>query len=245
MTKELRIGWLYGHEMNIYGDRGNVMALDRRASWRGLNTSIATVGLGQPLDASGFDLYFWGGGQDREQVAVARDLAGPKGRELRAALEAGVPMLAVCGGYQLLGHYYRPFDSEELPGIGFLDVESRGGAERFIGNVVVDSDEFGELVGFENHSALTFLGAGVRPLGQVRVGNGNNGRDGTEGARSMNVVGCYLHGAVLPKNPQLTDWLIARALEHKYGDAGLDPLEDEFERRAQEQVAQRAVKLGR
>lgn len=242
---ELRIGWLYGHEMNIYGDRGNVMALDRRASWRGIATTIATIDLGAKLDVGQFDLYFWGGGQDREQVAVAEDLQGAKGRELRAALEDGVPLLAVCGGYQLLGHYYRPYDGDELPGIGFLNIESTAGPERFIGNVVVASEEFGELVGFENHSALTFLGEGVRPLGRVRVGNGNNGRDGTEGARRLNVVGCYLHGAVLPKNPQLTDWLIERSLERKYGTAELEPLDAEIELQAQAQVTRRAVQLGR
>ncbi|MFW6074716.1 MAG: type 1 glutamine amidotransferase [Chloroflexota bacterium] len=241
---KLTLGWLYGHEMNIYGDRGNVMALVRRAEWRGIDVEVQTIGLGDPLDAESIDLYFWGGGQDREQISVAEDLQKPKGAALRDAIEDGVPMLAICGGYQLSGHYYRPFEGEDLPGIGALNVWSEAGRERFIGNVVVDTPEFGELVGFENHSGLTFLGEGVAPLGTVRVGKGNNGRDGTAGARYRNVVGCYLHGALLPKNPQLTDWLLGKAIERSRGDAMLAELSDELELLAHSQVVGRAVRLG-
>jgi CobQ-like glutamine amidotransferase family enzyme len=242
---ELRIGWLYGHEMNIYGDRGNVMALARRADWRGIPAKVEMIGIGEQLEASRYDLYFWGGGQDREQIAVSKDLQGAKGRDLRAAIEDGVPILAVCGGYQFLGDKYHPFEGDDLPGIGVMDVTSEAGHDRYIGNVVVDAGELGTLVGFENHSGKTWLGPGVTPLGRVRVGNGNNGRDGTEGARYLNAIGCYLHGALLPKNPHLADWLLGRALERKYGALGLSPLDDEFERRAHDGVVARAVALQR
>lgn len=241
----IRIGWLYGHEMNIYGDRGNVMALAQRACWRGIDATVETVGVGEPLDVNSFDLLFWGGGQDREQVAVSADLQGAKGRDLRAAIEDGMPILAICGGYQLLGHEYRPHEGEPLPGIGAIEAWSQAGDERFIGNVVVETEEFGDLVGFENHSGQTFLGAGVKPLGRSVVGHGNNGQDGFEGARAYNAIGCYLHGALLPKNPQLTDWLIARAVERVDYGRDLPPLDDEFEMRAHEQVRQRVLSLRR
>lgn len=237
---KLRIAWLYGHEMNIYGDRGNVIALSQRARWRGIEVETRTVGLGETLDAGDHDLFFWGGGQDREQASVAADLAGPKGRELAAAARDGVPMLTICGGYQLLGHYYQPHDADKLPGIGVLDVWSEAGPTRFIGNAVVETDEFGKLVGFENHSGLTWLGPAARPLGTAVAGHGNNGRDGSEGARQYRVVASYLHGALLPKNPVLTDWLLAAALERRYGRGTLAPLDDNLERRAHAALIQRA-----
>lgn len=240
---ELRIGWLYGHEMNIYGDRGNVLALAKRAEWRGVPAEVVTIGLGEPIAGEQIDLFFWGGGQDREQIAVSADLQGDKGRDLAAAIEDGTPMLAICGGYQLLGHYYRPHGEPDLPGIGVLDITSEAGHERFIGNVVVDSPEFGTLVGFENHSGLTWLGSGAKPLGTVRVGHGNNGQDGQEGARYKNVVGCYMHGALLPKNPVLADWLIQSALERKYGQVELPELDDSVETLAHERVTRRALAL--
>jgi hypothetical protein len=240
----VRIGWLYGNEMNIYGDRGNVIALAQRSRWRGIEAEVVTVGVGDAYRAGCFDVLFWGGGQDREQIRVAADLLGAKGVALRSDIEAGVPLLAVCGGYQLLGHYYRPHGGDDLPGIGALNIWSEAGHERFIGNVVVESTEFGELVGFENHSALTFLEEDVEPLGRLRVGHGNNGRDGFEGARFRNVVGCYLHGAVLPKNPQLTDWLLERALERRPGAARLASLNDRLERAAHASAVRRAVRLG-
>jgi CobQ-like glutamine amidotransferase family enzyme len=240
----MRIGWLYGNEMNIYGDRGNVIALAQRARWRGYEAVVETVGVGDDYRAGRYDLLFWGGGQDREQARVAADLQGDKGCAIGRDIEAGVPALAICGGYQLLGHYYRPYLGEDLPGIGVLDVRSEAGHERFIGNVVVETAEFGNLVGFENHSALTFLGAGVRPLGRVRVGHGNNGKDGCEGARFLNVIGCYMHGALLPKNPRLTDWLLERAFERRKSDDVLTPLDDQLERSAHAGVVERAVRLG-
>src|SRR3954453_11063931 len=195
----LTIGWLYGDKMNIYGDRGNVIALSQRARWRGIDAEVRNIGLGEPIPTD-VDCFFWGGGQDQEQVAVAHDLQGAKGEAIRQAVDDGVALLAVCGGYQLLGHEYRPHDADPLPGIAVFDAVSVAGPERFIGNVVVDT-RWGELVGFENHSGLTTLGPGLEPMGRVRIGHGNNGRDGTEGAISRHAVGCYLHGSLLPKNP--------------------------------------------
>lgn len=239
MTR-LVIAWLYGTKMNIYGDRGNVIALERRARWRGLEPEIVEVGIGDPIPGDA-DIFFFGGGQDQEQVAVSRDLRGPKGATLKAALEDGVAMLSVCGGYQLLGHEYRPHASDALPGIGFFDVVSTAGPERFIGNVVVDS-RWGELVGFENHSGLTHLAPGQAPMGHVRVGRGNNGKDGTEGALRKNAVGCYLHGALLPKNPALADWLMQTSLERRLGSYALEPLDDGLEAAAHAAAVDRAAR---
>ena len=244
-AQTIRIGWLYGQEMNIYGDRGNVMALAQRASWRGYDVDVQTVGIGEDLQIQAFDMLFWGGGQDREQVSVSHDLAGEKAAEIRDAVQDGVPILAICGGYQFLGHEYRPFDGEPLPGTGAIDVWSQAGHERYIGNVLVETEEFGDLVGFENHSGRTFLGSGVRPLGRSLTGGGNNGEDGTEGVRAYNAVGCYLHGALLPKNPRLADWLVARAIERTGGDPELQPLDDQLEERAHRHVRDRVRALKR
>lgn len=236
---KLTLAWLYASTMNIYGDRGNVIALRRRAEWRGIPVEVREIGIGQPIPDD-IDCFFWGGGQDQEQVAVAHDMSGEKGRALRNAIEQGASLLAVCGGYQLLGHEYRPHDAAPLPGVGLFDAVSTAGPERFIGNVVVDT-QWGELVGFENHSGLTTLGPGVTPMGRVRAGHGNNGRDGTEGAIYRNAVGCYLHGSLLPKNPALTDWLIARGLERKYGPIDLQPLSDTIENAAHASAIGRAM----
>ena len=235
----LTIGWLYAATMNIYGDRGNVIALKRRAEWRGIRVTVHEINIGEPIPGD-IDCFFWGGGQDQEQVAVAHDLQGAKGKALAAAVEDGASLLAVCGGYQLLGHEYRPHDAEVLPGVGIVDAVSVAGPERFIGNVVIDS-EWGTLVGFENHSGLTTLGPGVEPMGKVRVGRGNNGKDGAEGARHRNALGCYLHGALLPKNPALTDWLIARGLERRHGPVMLEPIDDGVELKAHATAVERAV----
>ena len=236
---DLTIGWLYSGRMNIYGDRGNVLALERRARWRGLSPTIRTIEIGDPIPA-GIDIFFFGGGQDQEQADVAADLAGAKGEALKTAVADGAAMLAVCGGYQFLGHEYRPHQGPTLPGIGVFDLVTIAGSERFIGNVVVDTP-FGEVVGFENHSGLTTLGPGTQPLGTVRIGRGNNGRDGTEGAISRNAAGCYLHGAVLPKNPAFADWLLLNGLRHRHGpSATLPPLDDTTELTAQREARGRA-----
>lgn len=234
------IGWLYGTKMNIYGDRGNVVALEKRAHWRGLEVEVRDIGMGQPIPDD-IDIFFWGGGQDQEQVAVARDIAGAKGAAIRAAVEKGAAMLAICGGYQLLGSGYQPHDGELLPGVGLFDATSIAGPTRFIGNVVIESDEFGTLVGFENHSGLTHLQADAQPLGRVITGNGNNGTDGNEGARYKNAIGCYLHGALLPKNPHLTDWLLQAGLHRRYGEhVILPPLDDGLEIAAHKSATTRA-----
>lgn len=237
---KLNIVWLYGTKMNIYGDRGNVIVLERRARWRGIDAETVEVGIGQsiPEDA---DIFFFGGGQDQEQVAVSKDLQGAKGEAIKAAIEDGAAMLAVCGGYQLLGHEYRPHASEVLPGIGLFDAISTAGPERFIGNVVIDS-QWGELVGFENHSGLTVLQNDQRPMGRVKVGRGNNGKDGTEGAIYKHAIGCYLHGSLLPKNPRLADWLIESALKRRDPSVVLGPLDDRFETLAHASAVDRATK---
>ncbi|HYM96412.1 MAG TPA: hypothetical protein VET26_03845 [Candidatus Sulfotelmatobacter sp.] len=238
----LRIGHLYAEEMNIYGDRGNVLTLQRRAQWRGIEVRIETIGRGAAPAASDFDLLFWGGGQDRDQALVFDDLVERKASFIRAAVAAGTVVLAVCGGYQLLGEYYVTADGRRLDGLNLLDLHTVPGSRRNIGNVLVDAAELGirppTLVGFENHSGRTYLGAGVTPLGRVLHGFGNNGEDGTEGVVSGTVFGTYLHGSLLPKNPQLADLLIGLSLRRR-GVAGLDPLDDTIELAAHQAMAGR------
>ena len=238
---DVTIGWLYGTKMNIYGDRGNVLALEQRARWRGIEAETREIGLGEPIPDD-IDVFFFGGGQDQEQVAVSRDLQGAKGDALKRSIENGAALLAVCGGYQLLGREYRPHDAPPLPGIGLFDLATDAGSERFIGNIVIDTP-LGELVGFENHSGLTHLGPGTQPLGRVRVGRGNNGRDGTEGAIYRNAVGCYMHGSLLPKNPVFADWLLAAGLARRAGHpVELPPLDDGIETAAHASAVERAVR---
>lgn len=237
--RTLRIGWLYPTKMNIYGDRGNVIVLAQRASWRGISATVIDLDIGDQIPPD-IDVFFFGGGQDQEQIAVSNDLAGEKAKQLRTAIDNGAAALTVCGGYQLFGHAYRPHDAAPLPGIGVFDAETVAGNERFIGNVVIES-QWGELIGFENHSGLTWLGSEVEPMGKIVHGRGNNGKDGTEGARYRNALGCYLHGSILPKNPALADWLIARGLEFRGQDPTLEPLTDTLEQRAHSQAVQRAM----
>ena len=229
---ELRICHLYGDLMSIYGDRGNVLTLRRRAEWRDIAVSVETVSAGDHLDPERFDVYFFGGGQDAQQDIVAEDLAGPNGSALREAVASGAAVLSVCGGYQLLGHYYRPFEGPELKGVSVLDVHTVAGRRRFIGNVLADGEQ--PLVGFENHSGLTYLGPEAKPLATVVVGAGNNGEDHTEGAMQGRVIGTYLHGSLLPKNPWLADRVIGWGLERRYGAAALARLDDDVERAARE-----------
>jgi CobQ-like glutamine amidotransferase family enzyme len=213
----LRVCALYPQLMNIYADRGNLLLLQRRCEWRGIGFELSASELGEPLDPEAADLFYIGGGQDRDQRLCALDLAEVKRDGLHAAAERGAALLAVCGGYQLLGHSYELSD-ETLPGVGLVDLRTvRSDGPRLIGNVAIEV-ELGDgappriLAGFENHGGRTHLGPGAQPLGRVLRGHGNDGTSGYEGVRSGNVIGTYLHGPLLPKNVWLADWLIARAL---------------------------------
>ena len=246
MTKKknrFTVGWLYPDLMNIYGDRGNILTLLKRAEWRGLDARAIDLGRGAAHGMEDVDVFFFGGGQDREQALVYDDLIEIKQEPLEAAVANGSVVLAVCGGYQLLGHYYQTAEGERFPGIGLIDVRTEAGKKRFIGDVVVDTTledlKPTTLVGFENHSGRTFLGPGARALGRVRVGSGNNGGDGTEGCVQGGVVGTYLHGSLLPKNPHLADYLIRRALSRR-GMAELAPLDDSIELAAHAKILERA-----
>jgi lipid II isoglutaminyl synthase (glutamine-hydrolysing) len=226
---ELRVCALYPDLMNIYADRGNLLLLERRCAWRGIGFRLEGVGLGDHLDPDAADLFYIGGGQDRDQRLCALDLVETKKDALHAAVARGAAILAVCGGYQLLGHSYVLGD-EELPGAGLVDLRTvREEGPRLIGNVAIEVElapgEPRVLAGFENHGGRTHLGAGERPLGRVLKGHGNNGRDGVEGVRRGNVIGTYLHGPLLPKNAWFADWLIATAT----GQPDLVPLEDDLE----------------
>ncbi len=223
---ELRVCALYPDLMNIYADRGNLLLLEQRCRWRGLGFSLQACGLGEDLDPEAADLYYIGGGQDRDQALCALDLAQVKRDSLHAVATRGGVILAVCGGYQLLGHSYQ-LDDETLPGVGLVDLKTiREAGPRLIGNVAIEVElEPGQrrvLAGFENHGGRTHLGPGARPLGRVLRGHGNNGSDGFEGVRQGNVLGTYLHGPLLPKNAWLADWLIAAALGLRAPLAALD-----------------------
>src|SRR6266700_2207952 len=216
----LRLVHLYPDLMSVYGDRGNVLTLVRRAEWRGISIDVRELSIGDDLDPHAADLIFFGGGQDREQEVVSPDFLEQKGEAVRLAVEDGAALLSVCGGYQLLGQSYTTVDGQELPGAGLLDVRSVPGPKRHIGNVLVETDLGGQrrtLVGFENHSGRTYLGPGLQALGRTVVGAGNNGEDGTEGAVYRGAVGCYLHGSLLPKNAWLADRLLSDALRHRGG----------------------------
>jgi lipid II isoglutaminyl synthase (glutamine-hydrolysing) len=232
----LRVCALYPDLMNIYADRGNLIVLERRCAWRGIGFQLSASGLGQPLDGDAHDIFYIGGGQDRDQRLCAEDLIEHKRDGLRTAAARGAVVLGVCGGYQLLGHSYT-LGREEIPGVGLLDVRTvREDGPRLIGNVAIELDSFmgaasggrGVLAGFENHGGRTYLGAGQQPLGRVLSGHGNDGRSGLEGAVSANTIGTYLHGPLLPKNVWFADWLIARALSLAAGE--LTPLDDAIER---------------
>jgi lipid II isoglutaminyl synthase (glutamine-hydrolysing) len=232
VPRALRVCALYPDLMNIYADRGNLIVLERRCAWRGLGYRLASSGLGEPLDGDAHDLFYIGGGQDRDQRLCAEDLIETKRAGLQAAAARGAVVLGVCGGYQLLGHSYT-LGQEEIPGVGLLDVRTvREHGPRLIGNVAIEVslDDGGNrvLAGFENHGGRTHLGEAQQALGRVLRGYGNDGRSGMEGARSANTIGTYLHGPLLPKNVWFADWLIARALGIDPGE--LAPLEDTIER---------------
>jgi len=242
-ARGVRVCALYPDLMNIYADRGNLLFLRRRCEWRGIGFELSGSSLGDSLDGEAHDVYYIGGGQDRDQRLCAEDLHERKRSALHEAAARGAIVLGVCGGYQLLGNSY-VLGEETLPGVGLLDVRTvREPGERLIGNVAIEVDLDGEkrvLAGFENHGGRTYLGESAAPLGRVLKGHGNDGRSGFEGARAGNVIGTYLHGPLLPKNAWFADWLIATALGIEV-DA-LDPLDDRFEDEAH-RAARRAAGL--
>ncbi|MEQ9335807.1 MAG: hypothetical protein RJQ03_01300, partial [Miltoncostaeaceae bacterium] len=216
----------------------------RRLEWRGLALEVTAIEQGDPVEPGAHDLYYLGGGQVRDQAVVARDLVATKAEGLQRAAEAGAAMLAVCGGFQLAGHGYTGVDGERMPGVGLLDLDTVAGPTRLIGDLVIEAEVDGQhqrVVGFENHAGRTRLGAGARPLGRVVHGRGNNGEDGFEGGIQRRVIGTYLHGPLLPKNPWLADLLLGWALEHRTGAPFvLEPLDGTLEATARDVAADRA-----
>jgi CobQ-like glutamine amidotransferase family enzyme len=240
----LRVCALYPDLMNIYADRGNLLVLERRCAWRGIGFELHSSGLGEELEQARHDLFYIGGGQDRDQRLCAEDLLEHKRAGLQAAAARDALVLGVCGGYQLLGHSYL-LGSEEIEGVGLLDVRTvREDAQRLIGNVAIEveleglSDGAGVLAGFENHGGRTRLGEHQRALGRVLHGHGNDGRSGSEGARTGNTIGTYLHGPLLPKNTWFADWLVARALAIEPSE--LQPLDDRLEQQTHASALQAA-----
>ena len=219
----IKIAHLYPKLLNIYGDGGNILALKKRCEWRGIDVRVDEINVGDEI--SEHDIYFMGGGQDLQQIEVSKELQKHK-EFLTAERDRLAVFLGICGGYQLMGHYYQPHNGEKLLGISLMDAYTVAGDKRFIGNVTVKTDlvEVQTLVGFENHSGLTYLQGETTPIGTVEIGHGNNGKDKTEGGRYKNVFGTYMHGSFLPKNPQFTDYLIELALGAKP-----EPLDDTIE----------------
>jgi CobQ-like glutamine amidotransferase family enzyme len=242
------VGHLYPDYLNIYADRGNIAVLSRRAAWRGHELDVRPISVGEPVNPGEHDLLYIGGGQDREQALVAQDLLA-KAAGVRESVAEGAAVLAVCGGYQLLGRAYRDLAGADLPGIGLFPLDTVAGDTRMIGDVLLDCElEPGvrrTLAGFENHAGRTRLDPGAQPLGRVVAGFGNDGESGWEGCRVGRAVGTYLHGPLLPRNPWLADWLLAQALAHRLGEPPeLAPLVDELEDEAHEVSARRAETRG-
>jgi CobQ-like glutamine amidotransferase family enzyme len=243
------VGHLYSDYLNIYADRGTMAVLERRAAWRGIGFDYRAIGMGEHIPAGEHDLLYIGGGQDREQALVAADLV-LKGEEVGEAVAGGAALLAVCGGYQLLGRFYRGRSGAELPGIGLFPHHTVAGGRRMIGDVLLECrlDAGGRraLAGFENHAGRTILDEGAEPLGRVVAGFGNDGESGYEGCRVGRAVGTYLHGPLLPRNAWFADWLLAQALAHRSGGEppALDPLSADLEDAAQRVSAGRARARG-
>lgn len=241
---ELRLGHLYPDQLNMYGDRGNIITLRQRCAWRGITLRHITLGLDEPLRPEDYDMLFIGGGQDKEQDEVARDLREVKAGGLREAVEDDMPVLGVCGGYQFLAKFYRPAEGPELEGVGIFDawtIHKGKSVPRCIGNIALRWRDQ-TIVGFENHGGRTYLGAGAQPLGRVLSGHGNNSEDHQEGCVYRNTYGTYTHGSLLPKNPHFADHLIRLALRHRYGpdaDRALTPLDDSREWQAHDAMLRR------
>jgi lipid II isoglutaminyl synthase (glutamine-hydrolysing) len=245
---KIRIGHLYPDYLNIYADRGNMAVLSRRAAWRGIELTVEPIGMEDEVAPGARDLYYIGGGQDREQALVAANLVD-KGEALRRAVDEGATLLAVCGGYQLLGRFYRGRDGEELPGVGLFPHHTVAGERRMIGDVLLECElrpgERRTIAGFENHAGRTYLDESAEPLGRVVAGFGNDGESGYEGCRVGLALGTYLHGPLLPRNPWLADWLLSAALQRQTGEwRDLEPMPDELEAEAHAVSAQRARDRG-
>ena len=239
---ELKICHLYPDIMNLYGDRGNVLCMQKRLQWRGIESIVEKRPLGSDISLSGFDFVFIGSGQDFDQQLLLEDLRSGRAAELKAAINDGMPVLAISGGFELLGNYIQDEKGKRNDFVGALDMYTENGKDRLTGNYKFKcAEDCGGsiVVGFENHSGRTYLGEGLQPLGKVLSGSGNNGEDGTEGARYKNVFGTYSHGPVLPKNPQVCDMILLSALERKYGNIELQPLNDEAENQAHDEMCSR------
>jgi CobQ-like glutamine amidotransferase family enzyme len=235
--RKINILHLYSRELNIYGDHGNIATLVKRLEWRGFEPVILKQGVGEKSQIKNADIIFGGGGQDRGQIAVGKDLQR-HAEALQHASDAGVPMLVICGTYQLFGRGFTTLEGVDIPGIGLFGAHTMGSTQRMIGNVVIES-AFGRIVGFENHSGRTILDSDQKALGEVVKGGGNDGSSGKEGAIKNNTLGTYLHGPVLPKNPALADFLITTALKNKYSIANLYGLDDALEQQAAADSARR------
>ena len=242
----LKICHLYPTLMSVAADRGNLFSIQKRCAWRGIKTEVDPVYVKQTPDFTQYDLILIHGAADREMELASRDIQF-KAASLREAADANVVFLCVCAGFQLMGHYYQPAQGERLDGVGILDMYTQGGGERFMTHMAMECkfnyNGQNVLVGYENHSGRTYLGAGLEPLGKVLVGWGNNGKDGGEGATYKNIFASYLHGPLLPKNPWFTDYLIAHALERRYGPVELEPLEDDIELAAHKAALDLAMKF--
>ena len=249
---KLVIGYLYGDLMNIYGDTGNIITLQKRAEWRGIDVEVKNISVGDKLKEGDVDIFFFGGGQDQAQEVVAKDLQSEqvpgfasKAKVIKTEIERGAPLLSICGGYQLLGEYYQPHKGPKLPGINIFPAYTEASYDRMIGNIIVETHEpwaknTPNLVGFENHSGKTYIKPGAKPLGYIIKGFGNNGDDKTEGCIYKNAIGCYMHGSLLPKNPHLADWLVKTALEVKYRkEINLEELDDALEKTAHQKAVSR------
>jgi lipid II isoglutaminyl synthase (glutamine-hydrolysing) len=244
VSSRISVGHLYPDYLNIYADRGNIAVLTQRAAARGHELDVRALSMRDEIPVGEIDLFYIGGGQDREQALVAHDLAA-KAAQLREAVDGGAAFLAVCGGYQLLGRFYRDVSGAEQPGIGLLPLHTIAEPRRMIGDVLLDCEWAGQtLAGFENHAGRTMLDEGAEPLGRVVAGFGNDGRSGYEGCRDRRVYGTYLHGPLLPRNPWFADLLLGEALAHAHGDRALEPLGDDLERQAHAVSADRARSRG-
>ncbi|MSO44873.1 MAG: glutamine amidotransferase [Thermoleophilia bacterium] len=240
----VRLCHLYPGEMNIYADRGNIAVLRSRLEWRGLALDVTPCGIGDEVTPGFHDIYYLGGGQDRDQAVVAADLSGTKGAAIRSAIEDGAALLAVCGGFQLAGHGYVGGDGSSMPGFGVFDAETVAENGRLVGDVLIQATLAGDhqrVTGFENHAGRTHLAAGCTPFGQVVAGHGNDGHSGVEGATRLRAIGTYLHGPLLPRNPWVADTLLSWALAHRTGETvPLTPLNDSLEMAAHEVSVGRA-----